>query len=62
MTMKIPARVIMQSKIPTRYDDITAEIHKAKFEQYFNQVKPDIKPGTFKLGSIAGDVFTKILK
>ena len=36
MTMKIPARVIMQSKIPTRYDDITAEIHRAKLEQYFN--------------------------
>ncbi len=62
--MNIKPKIIYQQKIPTRFDDITAQIKKEKLQRYYEQTKnitDNQAVKTYKLGSVAADILAKIL-
>ncbi len=52
---------IVDSKIPTRFDDIQKEIEQARIEEYFNQFIPQKNDKTYSLGSVIGEELGKKL-
>lgn len=52
---------IVDSKIPTRFDDIQKEVEQARIEEYFNQFIPQKNDKTYSLGSVIGEELGKKL-
>lgn len=52
---------VVDSKIPTRFDDIQKEIQQAKIEEYFKQFIPQNNNKTYSLCSVIGEELGKKL-
>ena len=52
---------VIDSKIPTRFDDIQKEIQQAKIEEYFKQFIPQNSDKTYSLGNVLSEELGKKL-